>query len=143
MPEKTIASPGTAVRPAESVPVYVFVKEDNCWYVDLPEYLARGGSKADLKLVEGADELLHLIARRKKMVSVQLDIAPFDDADVLELTELCDAPKGGGYYLMRTCRNRPINKTLWLCDVALFVFGDMPERIYIKAARNSSPAQQN
>jgi hypothetical protein len=130
-------------RQADAVPVYSFVKEETCWYLDLPQYLAQGGRKAELQLIEGADELLNLFARRKKTASVQMDVVPFEGADVLELVELCDAPKGGGMYLIRTCRNRTINKTIWLCDVTLFVFGDMPERIYIKAVENRSTARHN
>ena len=116
----------------ENTSIYSFVKEDRQWYIDLPGYLAHGGNKADLQMVEGADVLLNFMAHGKKIVTLQLDRAPFEGADVLKLVELCDAPKGGGYYIMHTFRKQAIEKRIWLCDVTLFVFGDMPECIYIR-----------
>jgi hypothetical protein len=35
-----------------------FVKEQSEWYIDLPEYLEAGGSKADLQMVSVADTML-------------------------------------------------------------------------------------
>lgn len=119
-------------QPNQNATVYSFVKEGKQWFIDLPEYLAQGGHKADLQMVEGADDLLDFMAKGKKSVKLQLDTQPFEDADVLELLELCEAPTGGGYYILRTYRNHTLNKQIWLCDVTLFVFGDMPEKIYIK-----------
>jgi hypothetical protein len=111
---------------------YTFLKEEDKWYIDLPDYLEQGGRKEDLKMVAGTDDLLTLIARGKKQVTVTMDTQPFEGADVLGLIELCDQPMGGGYYIMYKCRGREINKRMWLCDVTLFVFGDIPERIYIR-----------
>ena len=112
--------------------VYRFVKEGGLWYIDLPEYLAQGGRKADLLMVEGADDLLDFMADERKSISMELDTVPFDGADVMDLLELCQAPKGGGYYILHTYQQQVLQKKLWLCDVTLFVFGDMPERIYVK-----------
>lgn len=112
--------------------VYTFIKENGLWYIDLPEYLQQGGSKADLQMVAGADEMLDIMARGKKKVTIELDREPFEGADLLELTELCEAPMGGGYYTMHTYKGRPLNKRMWLCDVTLFVFGDMPQKIFCK-----------
>jgi hypothetical protein len=35
--------------------IQTFIKEDNQWFIDLPEYLANGGAKGDLQMVAGAD----------------------------------------------------------------------------------------
>lgn len=128
-----LAEKRASIAPAsnDTNSVYTFVKEGQQWFIELPEYLAQGGSKADLQMVEGADELLNFIAGSKKRVTIQLDRKPFEGADVLKLIELCEAPKGGGYYQMHTYRNQIIEKRIWLCDVTLFIFGDMPEQIYI------------
>jgi hypothetical protein len=112
--------------------VYSFLKQNGRWYIDLPEYLEQGGSEADLEMVAGADEMLEVMARGKKKVSLEMDREAFEDADLLELVNLCDAPMGGGHYVLHTFKGREINKEMWLCDVLLFVFGDMPERIFIK-----------
>lgn len=122
---------GIRIEPANHR-VYTFLKENNRWYIDLPEYIQQGGSKADLEMVAGADEMLDIMARKKKKLIMELDREPFEGADLLELAELCGAPMGGGYYVMHTCKGRPLNKRMWLCDVTLFVFGDMPQKIYCK-----------
>lgn len=115
---------------------YSFMKEENKWYIDLPGYLEQGGSKEDLQMEAGVDNLLTLMAWGKKRVTITLDTEPFEGAVVMELVELCDAPKGGGYYFMRTYKGIEINKLIWLCDVTLFIFGDVPERIYLRKESN-------
>lgn len=109
-----------------------FVKEFGGWYIDLPEYLEGGGSKADLAMVAGADTLLDLIAEGKESVTLSMDTKPFKGSDELILLRLCDSSTGGGDYFMKTYAGQPINQELWLCDVTLFVFGDMPEKIFIR-----------
>lgn len=117
--------------------VHTFVKEDGHWYIDLPEYLEQGGFKTELEMTAGTKALLDTVARGKNRVTVTMNTESFERADLLELIELGGAPKGGGYYLMHTCRGKAINKKMWLCDVLLFVFGDIPERIYV---RKESPS---
>lgn len=115
-----------------TVNTHSFIKEDKQWFIDLPDYLNQGGSKKDLEMIDGVDELLTQVAGSKKKVTLILDTNPFDGADLLELIEMCEAPKGGGYYLMHSCNNYLVNKRLWICDILLFVFGDLPEKIYLK-----------
>ena len=119
--------------------VYNFYKQHNRWYIDLPEYLEQGGSKNDLEMVAGADEMLDIMARGRKKLSLEMDRELFADADLLQLDELCEAPMGGGYYILHTYGGKEINKRMWLCDVVLFVFGDMPEKIFIKKLDNRLP----
>src|SRR4051812_32377130 len=97
--EKTTSRVHTSNEPNT---IYSFTKEGQQWFIDLPDYIARGGSKFDLLMVEGADTLLNFIANGKKIVTIQMDRQPFDGAEVLELVELCEAPKGGGYYVLHT-----------------------------------------
>jgi len=113
-------------------PAYTFKKTNYKWFIDLPEYVINGGHQEDLEMKEGAKELLNLLAAGRKVVSLQIDVEPFEGADTLELLRLCEAPKGGGWYSLKTLHHRDFNKEIWLCDVALFIFGDMPEKIYIK-----------
>jgi hypothetical protein len=109
-----------------------FIRENSGWFIDLPEYIARGGSKADLEMISGADTMLDIIAAGKNEVTLKIDTAPFDNADELILTELCDPVLGGGYYHMNQFENKDVNKDLWLCEVTRFVFNDIPARIYVK-----------
>ena len=109
-----------------------FVRENDEWFIDLPEYLSQGGSKADLQMIDGADTMLEIIAGEDKEVTLQINTGPFEKADELKLTEICDPIPGGGYYHMKSFENKLVNRDLWLCDVTRFVFGNIPERIFIK-----------
>jgi hypothetical protein len=109
-----------------------FIKNEQGWFIDLPEYIEQGGTMADLQMVEGADTMLDLIAGKEKSVTLSIDRELFDNADILNLTERCDPYVGGGYYLMPVFEGEEINKTMWLCSVTEFVFGDIPEQIFIK-----------
>jgi len=112
-----------------------FVREGHDWYIDLPEYLAQGGDKGDLQMISGADTMLDIIAGEKDEVTLDIATEPFDNADELLLTELCDPILGGGYYFFKQFESNPVNKDLWLCDVTRFVFGDIPKKIYVKRVR--------
>lgn len=115
--------------------VHRFVHEDSGWYIDLPVYIAQGGSKGDLQMIDGADTLLDMIAGEETEVSLQIDRHHFPGADQLTLTGLCDPLIGGGNYHLKTFEGKKVAKDLWLCDVTRFVFGDIPEKIFVKRNR--------
>lgn len=83
-------------------------------------------------MVSGADTMLDIIAGEMGDVTLLIDTEPFEGADELLLTELCDPILGGGYYHIKQFENKEVNKDLWLCDVTSFVFGDIPKKIYEK-----------
>ncbi|MEI6949538.1 DUF6717 family protein [Paraflavisolibacter sp. H34] len=126
-----VADHATADRPCNPQP-YTFIRENGRWHIDFPGYLERGGHLEDLLMEAGADDLLDFLARNKRKVTLMLDTEPFDGSDSLELTELCDAPMGGAYYLLPVYRERAVNRKMWLRDLTLFLFGDMPQRLYIR-----------
>jgi hypothetical protein len=111
---------------------YRFIKEGRDWYIDLPEYLENGGSKGDLQMVEGADKMLDFISEGKNSVSLTIDKIPFTGSDELTLIERCDPFVGGGYYKLQIFEGKEMNQTMWLCAVTEYVFGDLPEQIFIK-----------
>lgn len=111
---------------------YTFIKTGDEWFIDLPEYIEQGGSHGDLQMVDGADTMLDVMADGKDSVTVTLATEPFENADELLLTEKCEPYIGGGYYLMKTYRGKEINASMWLCQVTEFVFGDLPERIFVR-----------
>lgn len=111
---------------------YRFIKEEGKWYIDLPAYLEHGGNKADLQMVEGADTMLDIISREEDVVSLTLHRAPFPGSDVLQLMEKCDPSVGGGYYRLQRFEGTSFNQIMWLCAVTEYVFGDLPELIFIK-----------
>ncbi len=81
---------------------YKFIKEGSEWYIDLPEYLANGGSKGDLQMVQGADTMLDIISEGRMEISLMLDKVSFAGSDKLVLTERCDPYIGGGYYHLQS-----------------------------------------
>jgi hypothetical protein len=119
------------------VETYTFKKEEGRWYIYLPEYLEQGWSKQDLEMVDGAHKLLQTIGYGRNKVMLRLSTERFEGADMLEVIELCEAPKGGAMYLLDTCQGKELNALIWICDIALFVFGDMPEHIYFQRVRKT------
>mgnify|MGYP003576768124 CR=1 FL=1 len=119
---------------ATLIRTYTFIKEEGIWYIDMPDYIHQGGSKEHLQMREGANEVLRIIARGKSIVHLMIDPVPFEGADRLQLDSLSPAPKGGGYYIMETCRGKRFDKRIWLCDITLFIFGDMPPFLYVTKA---------
>jgi hypothetical protein len=114
---------------------YQFIKTENEWYIDLPEYLEQGGTQGDLQMVEGADKMLDIMSSGQETVSLTIAKNPFEGADHLILTEKCDPYLGGGYYLMKQYKGMEINQTMWLCRVTEFVFGDIPPEIYVRSEK--------
>ncbi|MBN9296024.1 MAG: hypothetical protein J0I41_03385 [Filimonas sp.] len=112
--------------------IYKFVREENKWFIDLPEYIAGGGYKGDLQMVEGADKMLDIMAGESDYVNLSMAREAFADADKLILTEICDPILGGGMYFIKAYDGQEINQTMWLCEVTKFVFGDLPEEIFVK-----------
>jgi hypothetical protein len=115
---------------------YKFIKTGQEWYIDLPEYLEQGGSIGDLQMVDGADKMLDLMAENKSTVTLFISKEQFEGADILTLTEKCDPYIGGGYYIMKEYEGQEINRTMWLCQVTEFVFGDIPQQIFVKRVRS-------
>ena len=98
---------------------------DNCWYIDLPEYIESGfGDKSNLEMVAGADTLLDILSNNGDNVTVHFSSEPFDDYQYLLET---DSEEPDGWYEVKN-----LNLKLWLCPVTLYVFnGIYPPNIYI------------
>ncbi len=109
-----------------------FYKDGISWYIDLPAYLEQGGTIGDLQMVDGADKMLDIVAEGKSDVVLQIATEPFEKSDVLELVEKCDPYIGGAYYFLKNYEGQTFNQRMWLCQVTEFVFGDLPNHIYIK-----------
>jgi hypothetical protein len=111
---------------------HTFKKEMDQWFIDLPAYIAGGGDKGDLQMVAGADTMLDVMAAGKDQVTIAMDTSPFNGADELILLEHCDPILGGGFYLMPSFEDKKVDQQMWLCAVTEFVFGYMPEKIFVK-----------
>jgi hypothetical protein len=65
-------------------------------------------------------------------VTLRISEQDFDGADKLTLIEKCDPFLGGGNYMMKEYEGKEINQMLWLCQVTEFVFGYLPQEIFVK-----------
>lgn len=101
-----------------------FAKEDSGWYIILPEWK---GSKADLAMVAGADSLLDRLSNHTNSLTLEVSIEE-QDSSFIKLTKVKNCWFNGAEYV--TCSGHK----LWLCDVTKFVFGNLPEIIYIKVS---------
>lgn len=43
-----------------------------------------------------------------------------------------DPAMGGGYYLMERFEGKEVGQRMWLCAVTNFVFGHLPQRIWVR-----------
>jgi len=103
---------------------YYFYKEENKWYIDLPDYIDMGGSQCELEMVSGADDFLDLLSGNGENVSLNISEAEFPDCNKLVLTERAENIMGGAWYQTE-------GQVMWLCSVTLFVFeGKYPDVIY-------------
>ena len=100
--------------------------------MQLPEYIAQGGSKGDLAMVDGADTMLDIMADAASSITLAFDDKAFDGADKVILIEKCDPYIGGGNYIMPRWESKTVHQHLWLCAVTEFVFAYIPEVIFVK-----------
>ncbi|MCU7551032.1 hypothetical protein OCK74_18075 [Chitinophagaceae bacterium LB-8] len=116
---------------------FSFTKENGTWYINLKNDL-KIFNKSDFVLLEGSTPLLDYLSNEKKNITLAIDTIPFDKAFNLQLTQMSNSPAGGGYYELRDHRGRVIQEEVWLSDIPLFVFGDIPEHIYLRKEKHFS-----
>ena len=115
----------------EEQDAYTFKREDGQWYIQLPASLEKGWSKPELRLTEGAPKFLNTLSNGAPRLRLRISLERHAGWDVLELINHCEAPKGGAIYLFTPGGEQAFSSLFWICDLSLFVFGDMPEHIYV------------
>ena len=124
-----------------------FYKENEIWYIDLPEFLDEGlGTKANVMMVDGSDKLLDILSKNSKEVTVEFSHLPFDGATCtlreqqLGINQDLLSKIGhalvscGMYYKVKELNDMRI----WLCSVTEYVFGgSYPIEIYVRVAENN------
>jgi hypothetical protein len=120
--------------------IHRFYKDNEGWFIDLPEFLELGlGTKGNLAMVAGADKLLDELSGNSDEVTLQFYDEPFDgfehhmimddmgmDEDVLE--GYGHPIEIGGYY-----HRESDGFKIWLCPVTKYVFGGYyPDNIYLR-----------
>jgi hypothetical protein len=99
---------------------YRFNKENNNWYINLPEWT---GTKAELQMVGGADTLLEHLSNNGDTVSINLSTDKQSPDGFEALKRLIQTPPNGCIYHLGFT-------PVWLCNVTKFVFnGIFPKRI--------------
>ena len=105
-----------------------FYRDNTGWYIDFPEFIAQGfGSKADLAMVAGADQMLEYLGNGQPRVALTFSNTPLSNASVT--LKLCAKNQWGGTYTTNL-QNIP---QVWLCNVTKHLFnGAHPYTIYIQ-----------
>lgn len=143
-----------AVTGKKDVYQLAFVKDDDTWYVDLPQWPWK---RENLAMVCGADKMLDLLAATpendKGPNRVKLEVKPADkplddeeiqkllSEDWVELTQTKSTLTGGATYTLKGKIEKDFTikdywagekkpRTLWLCPVTLFIFGHYPKFFY-------------
>lgn len=112
-----------------------FVQDpDDRWYIDMPW----DGNRANLEMVEGADDLLSYLDTEKHH-RVTIHVIPSETRLYVEgHTELRQIDKsliGGSHYDATSFVGFRMKK-IWICPVTLCVLGRYPKYIYIKKVNN-------
>lgn len=107
--------------------VKFYKEKSGRWYIDLPEW---EGSKEDLEMVLGADDLMNLISQGDDEVYAQIGDEKFPGANQMIMVEMGSIDMGGAWYLVPSIGQIDFNLRLWICDVTKFIFGHFPETIW-------------
>ena len=112
-----------------------FYKDDNDWFIDLPEWK---GEKWELQMVSGADTFLNLLSDGENEIFITLSNQQFNKSNTLvfrELGRLEGFEMGeGAWYSLEEYSGIDYNLAMWLCDVTKFIFGEFPEIIYFSVS---------
>ena len=119
-----------------------FIKTDDIWYIDLPEFIEQGlGTKANLMMVAGADLMLDSLSNNGNEITLEFSSELIEGSqhtlvkqrfglDKELLNKIGHAPVDYGAYYSWKENN---NQSVWLCPVTEYVFnGAYPETIYVK-----------
>jgi hypothetical protein len=107
---------------------YDFYKtETHRWYVDIPSY---PGNIDELEMVCGADTMLDILAQGEKRINLSFSDKYIENA--IKLVKIKDTPDiGGAEYFFKSYMDIDYDINLWLCGVTEWVFGYLPDTIYV------------
>lgn len=100
-----------------------FYRKGGEWFIDLPEW---EGDPAQLVMVSGTDKWLDIIAEGDLEISIRISDENFPGSYSMFQTKM----SGGGmhYHVPKNLISSSTN--IWLGEVARFIFGYFPEKIY-------------
>jgi hypothetical protein len=115
-----------------------FIKEDNRWYIDMPDFIDQGyGTKGNLEMVQGADELCEHLADGEDFVEINVSSVGKPDT-ILKCDRIASIMPIGRYYDVynhnQTLVDYTFVSTMWLCPVTKYVFGGKyPKQFFINS----------
>jgi uncharacterized protein DUF6717 len=107
--------------------VYHFLKGIKGW--QLKQEKSRESNELILR---DAEVLLKVLPIQENEVEIKMETLPFRKAGLLELVRIGTASPGGGYYRWFNRKGKLIQAELWLCDLPLLLFGDIPDKIFLR-----------
>lgn len=108
-----------------------FEKEVDDWFAVVPEW---EGLHSDLQMVSGADVMCDILAQGENLICTKIIVDTIPQNYKVKLIKIQDTPDiGGAYYLSHWSDEFKIDPfQIWLCEVTEFVFGNLPDIIYIQ-----------
>ena len=100
--------------------IYRFYKEEHKWYIQLDDW---DGDKEALEMVAGADVMLDILSNSTTEVKLLISTTDFSSK---QLSKIDDE----GNYSYHDLDDNFIFP-VWLCSVAIYVFGEYPSQIFI------------
>lgn len=110
---------------------YTFTKRKGRWYLELPLRL-KEFNQTDFTQVEEAGGALDELAHGKSKVDLSIDTKPLKKAAVLELETADGGGQQEGCYRPMDRKGTLLKDHLNLLDLDLMLFGEFPERIYLR-----------
>lgn len=116
--------------------IYTFVKKNGGWKVYSSSHSSPERNYTGMPRVEGAETILNFMSAGANKVTLAMNTEPFEQASTLELLQSCQPFLDGGYYVLREYEGKEINYQMWLSDVTRYIFGDIPDKIYIRKVQH-------
>jgi hypothetical protein len=115
-----------------------FIKEDNRWYIDMPDFIDQGyGTKGNLEMVQGADELCEFLAKHDDFLEINVSSSEKPNT-FIKCDRIASLMPIGKYYDVYNHDESLISYSyisqMWLCPVTKYVFGGKyPKQFFINS----------
>ncbi len=117
---------------------FVFVPEDNLWYIDMPW----PGDRYNLAMVAGSNKLLDYLCEEEDNNHVTVDVLPRGKREKHEGFFECERTASrllsGSFYDVHGLAG--FTRDIWICPVTLCVLGHYPKFIYLKKVSKTDEA---
>ena len=123
------------IQNIEQKETYCFKKIEKDWYLLSCDHVTANQNKPKAELLGGANKILNILSNGAAEISLRISKDFFEGSGLLLLSQLCDAPEGGGLYYFNT--GTEYKNPVAINDLSLLLFGDIPERIFVQRIKKS------